>query len=58
LLIGTRIVTGTIVVFDDYMAYRGWKEGEQKAWTEFIAQRGLRYEYIAFAWQGVAIRVL
>jgi len=48
-LIAPHLAAGTIIVFDEYFGYRGWKEGEYKAWQECVASNGLRYEYLAFS---------
>jgi hypothetical protein len=56
-LIGGRIVTGTVLIFDEYFGYRGWRLGEFKAWQEFVAQSGLDYEYLAFSTHSVSVRV-
>ncbi len=44
-----RIVPGTIICFDDYLAYPNWQNGEFKAWQEFVAQYKVKYEYLGFA---------
>ncbi len=54
---GHRIQPGTVIVFDEYFGYRGWKLGEFKVWQEWRAARGVAYEYLAFSEQQVAIRV-
>lgn len=41
-----RIVPGTVIVFDEYFNYVGWRNHEYKAFKEFIAYSGLRYKYI------------
>jgi hypothetical protein len=41
-----RIVPGTIIVFDEYFNYVGWRAHEFKAFAEFIAASGLNYRYI------------
>jgi predicted O-methyltransferase YrrM len=41
-----RIVPGTVIVFDEYFNYVGWRNHEYKAFKEFIAYSGLRYQYI------------
>ncbi|WP_181701986.1 class I SAM-dependent methyltransferase [Chthonobacter albigriseus] len=43
-----HIGPGTVIVFDEYFNYDGWKEHEFKAFHEFIARRGLRYRYLAY----------
>lgn len=57
-LIGDRIRAGTVIVFDEYFGYRGWKIGEFKAWQEFVASLGIVYEYLGFGNSEVSIRVL
>ena len=52
-----RIVPGTVILFDEYFGYRGWRVGEYKAWQEFTALRGLKYEYNAFSDQAVVLTV-
>ena len=47
--LGPRLVPGSILVFDEYFNYPGWRHHEFKAWQEFVAATGLRYEYVAFA---------
>lgn len=44
-----RIVGGSVLVFDEYLGYPGWREGEFKAFREAAAARGWRYEYLAFS---------
>lgn len=57
-LAGDRFRPGTVVVFDEYFGYRGWREGEWKAWQEFVAAQGKRYRYLAFHDQAVALVVI
>jgi predicted O-methyltransferase YrrM len=45
---GDRIVSGTVIVFDEYFNYPGWEDHEYKAFQEFLAQRGLKYEYLSY----------
>ncbi|MBN9495473.1 MAG: class I SAM-dependent methyltransferase [Alphaproteobacteria bacterium] len=56
-LIAERIRPGTIIVFDEYFGYRGWRQGEHKAWQETVATRGFDYEYVGFCDQQVALIV-
>ena len=44
-----RIVRGTVIVFDEYFNYPGWRLHEFKAFQEFIAKRSLKYEYIGMS---------
>jgi predicted O-methyltransferase YrrM len=56
----SRIVPGTVIVFDEYMNYVGWRRHEHKAFMEFVASTGLRYRYIGYvpAHQQVAVVIL
>ena len=52
------IVPGTIIVFDDYCNYTGWRTGEWKAWQEFVKAEEVSYEYIYVAGMAAGIKVL
>jgi hypothetical protein len=52
-----RIVPGTVILFDEYFGYRGWKLGEFKAWQEFVARRDIQYDYSAFGDLAVVVTV-
>jgi hypothetical protein len=56
-LIGDRIQVGTVLVFDEYFGYRGWKIGEFAAWQDFVREHGVVYEYLAYSTQPVSLRV-
>lgn len=47
-ILGDRIGSGTVILFDEYFNYPGWENHEFKAFQEFVAQRGLKYEYFAY----------
>jgi hypothetical protein len=47
--LGDRIVPGTIIVFDEYFNYPGWRQHEYKAFQEFVEQHEIRYSYIGYA---------
>ncbi len=44
-----RIVPGTVIVFDEYFNYPGWRQHEYKAFQEFVAAAKLDYRYLGFA---------
>jgi hypothetical protein len=44
-----RIAPGTVIVFDEYFNYPGWRAHEYKAFQEFIASSGLSYRYLGFS---------
>jgi len=52
-----RIIEGTVIIFDEYFSYRGWQLGEHKAWKEFVTENTLKYDYIGFSSDQVAIIV-
>lgn len=56
-LVGPRLQVGTILVFDEYIGYRGWKIGEFAAWQDFVRDHGVSYEYLAYSAQPVSIRI-
>jgi len=55
--VATRLRPGTLIVFDDYFGYRGWRLGEHKAWLELATERNIKYDYLAFANQQVFVAI-
>lgn len=55
-----RIVSGTVIVFDEYFNYVGWRHHEHKAFKEFISSAGLSYRYIGLnpRHQQVAVQII
>ena len=55
-----RLHEGTVILFDEYFNFPGWEEHEHRAWTEFVAEHGLRFEYLAYTAddEQVAVRLL
>jgi|TARA_E500000318_G_scaffold73273_1_gene67891 hypothetical protein len=49
---------GTIVLFDEYMGYTGWRENEFKAWQEYVNKNKIKYKYIAFGEEQALIKIL
>ena len=43
-----RIHVGTVIVFDEYFNYPGWKQHEHKAFQEFVTKTGLTFRYDSF----------
>ena len=43
---GHKIAKGTVIMFDEYFNYPGWRLHEFRAFQEFIEWAGLRYEYL------------
>jgi hypothetical protein len=52
------IVEGTILVFDEHHGYPNWRNGEFKAWNEFVKEREVCFQYLAFSEQQAAIKIL
>lgn len=52
-----RLVPGSVIVFDEYFNYPGWRDHEYKAFCEFLERSGLSYRYIGLvpAAQQVAV---
>jgi hypothetical protein len=51
----SRIVAGSVLVFDEFHGYPNWRNGEFKAWSEFVESRKLNFRYIAFSRQQAAL---
>ena len=51
---------GAVVLFDEYYNFPRWQQHEYKAFQEFVARTGVKYEYIAYSVTGqqVAVRIL
>jgi tetratricopeptide (TPR) repeat protein len=47
-LLAARIVPGTVMIFDEYLCNRHWREDEFKAFQEAVVRFGWRYDYLAF----------
>jgi hypothetical protein len=43
-----RIGAGTVIVFDEYLNYPGWKQHEHKAFQEFAVKTGLTFRFDSF----------
>src|SRR3989338_580780 len=48
-LLAPRIVSGTVIVFDEYIGNEHWREDEFKAFQEAVARNGWTYEYLCFS---------
>lgn len=46
--LGKNIVAGTIIVFDEFFNYPGWKDGEFKAFYEFVKEKNIEFEWLGF----------
>lgn len=60
-LLADRIIPGTVIQFDEFFNYPGWKQGEYKAFMEFVSDYNVSFEYIGFTGgtgEQVAVRIL
>jgi hypothetical protein len=59
-LFGDRVVQGTVLQFDEYFNYPGWKDGEHKAFEEFRMRRNVEVEFVGYSGAGeqVAMKVV
>jgi hypothetical protein len=59
-LLGDRLQPGCIIVFDEYFNYPDWKDGEYRAFAEYIAKYGRSFEYVGYVRHGqqIAVRML
>lgn len=46
-----QIATGTIICFDEYFNYPGWKNGEFKAFSEFTERTEKKFEYLGYVYR-------
>ncbi|RBY91744.1 class I SAM-dependent methyltransferase [Blastococcus sp. TBT05-19] len=44
----SRLRPGTVLLFDEYFNFPGWEAHEHRAWTEFVARTGIRFEYLGY----------
>jgi hypothetical protein len=58
--LASRLHEGTVILFDEYFNFPGWEEHEHRAWTEFVAEHRLRFDYLAFTAddEQVAVRLM
>jgi predicted O-methyltransferase YrrM len=52
-----RFQPGTILLFDEYFNFAGWKQHEHKAFIEMIDANGFAFSYLAYARQQVVVRI-
>jgi tetratricopeptide (TPR) repeat protein len=48
-LLSSRIVSGTVLIFDEYIGNEHWREDEFKAFQEAVIHYGWGYEYLCFS---------
>jgi hypothetical protein len=53
----SRFIPGTVLVFDEYLGYPGWRTGEFKAWIECVEKNFINYKYLSFTTNQAAIKI-
>lgn len=58
-LLGPQIVSGSVILFDEFIGYPTWKDDEFKAFHEAVEQFAWEYEILCFSFltKQVAIRI-
>lgn len=47
-LVADRLTVGTVIVFDEYFNFPGWRNHEYRAWTEFVSRTGTEFDYLGY----------
>jgi hypothetical protein len=57
--LGDMLQPGCIVLFDEFINYSGWQDGEYKAFIEFVGEKNRPFDYIGYVRTGgqVAVRL-
>ncbi|MCE9577111.1 MAG: class I SAM-dependent methyltransferase [Deltaproteobacteria bacterium] len=55
--IADRLRVGTILQFDEYLGYPGWRHGEHLAFAQLCAEHKLAYKYLGVGWMSVAVEI-
>jgi len=53
-----NIVKGTVIVFDEYLGYPGWQNGEYKAFVEFSKKYKKNFKYLSSNIPGEQVAVV
>jgi Macrocin-O-methyltransferase (TylF) len=56
--IAARVTSGTVLLFDEYFNYANWEQHQFKAFQEFVQEHDVKYVYLGFARQQVAVRLV
>ena len=53
-----KLTSGTLILFDEYLSYIGWRQGEFKAWQEFIKENKIKYKYEMFGERQALVKII
>lgn len=57
-MLGDRILPGTVIVFDEFLGYPGWQDGEHLAFQEFVEGHDVEFEYVGWVPSDQQVAVL
>ena len=59
-VLGAHIGVGTVIVFDEYINNKTWRDDEFKAFQEWVSANNVNYEYlvVSFFTKQVAVKIL
>jgi hypothetical protein len=57
-LMAPRVASGTVILFDEYFNYANWEKHQFKAFQGFVQEHDVKYTYLGFARQQVAVRII
>lgn len=55
--LGDRLIAGSVIVLDEFFNYPGWRDHEYRAFGEFIARSGRRFDCIGWIPGGMQVAV-
>ncbi|WP_244223754.1 class I SAM-dependent methyltransferase [Amycolatopsis circi] len=55
--VGPRLRVGSIVQFDEFFNFPGWKRHEYRAWTEHVEKTGVEFVYEAYTYNDNQVTV-
>ena len=51
------ISEGTVIIFDDFFGYPNWDSHDFKAWSEFIEENNVKFNYLGFTNNQVGLQI-
>ena len=55
--LASKIVSGTVIVFDEFFNSPFWQQGESRAFQEFVSRSQRAFDYLGYACQQVAVTI-
>lgn len=58
-ILSEQIVSGTVIIFDEFIGYKSWQDDEFKAFMEAAIQYSWKYEFLSFSFvtKQVALKI-